>query len=151
MIVCGKCNDKGSIGTHTTADPSKVADLGGGVTVHDGGSYMTSLCECRQSLPPRYGKARWWTLETVHEETWTSPGGLTAATVTIDREVPVSDDNYRLHRTRDNCYFSVTPRVEIESGPDMTPDSLAELAAFLSRMADEAKRADEFYPDEVPA
>lgn len=74
-------------------------------------------------------------------------GGLGEVSVSFSREVPISDDNFTLHRTAENCHFSVTPRVEIECGPAMTSGNLREIAAFLLRMADKCDDLDKPVPE----
>lgn len=142
--MCDKCNDTGKIVNET--GPGPVCDVGGGYTIQRTGGSASDLCECRKSLPPRHGKARWWQCETVYSESMTTCDGFGQVNVTISREVPISEDNYRLHRTVENAYFSCTPTVEIESGPALTSGALRDIAAFLIRMAAKTDELDQPHP-----
>lgn len=136
-MTCPLCNDKGSVGYE---HPEVAREYEGG-TITSGG-YSTELCQCRRDLPRRFGKASWWWCESVAGETMETGGGLGTVSVHFSREIPISEDNYPLHRTADNCYFSVTPRVEVDCGPAMTADDLRQIAAMFMRMADKCDELD---------
>lgn len=132
---CPKCNDTGEIVIREQHS--------------HGASIATNLCECRRGLPRRHGKVSWWDSEVVYEEKFrVCDGVLLDSRVSISRELPVSADNFPLHRTNDNSRFSNSIAIEIDC--TIAPsDMLREFAAFLLKMADKSDELDQPYPDEV--
>lgn len=88
--VCTKCGDTGSYGVNHPPTRPPI-DLGDGYTMHDEGSYSTTLCECRAKLPRRHGKARWWTCETIPGETLTTLDGLGEVSVADNVRIYLED------------------------------------------------------------
>lgn len=134
-----KCGGKGSYGV--TTPPGPEMPFGDGLTIQQMEGYATHLCVCRLSLPPRDGKAKWWTRGKTHSETFKGTADCLSVTVSIRPELPVSEDNYPLRRTRDNAYYPASLSMEIDGDPLLSSD-LRDLAAFLVRMADKADEID---------
>jgi hypothetical protein len=131
--VCEKCNGTGQY----------IVD----VNHRNGGSSSTHLCECRRQLPPRYGKVYWWTNGTVHSEDF-GDSVLLRAYASIDREVPISEDNYVLHRTQDNRHFNNGLTLEVDTC--QAPASVVrDFAAWLLKLSDKMDELDRPIPDEV--
>lgn len=102
--------------------------------------YSTHPCVCRKDLPPREGKAGWWTKETVFSEAVNAL--LDEITVTVEPEVPMSAENYRVQR-RGNRYYPTF--VECEVGREkamLFPDEARKLAQLLIKAADAAELID---------
>lgn len=142
--VCSKCGDTGKIGREL---PEERRELGGDLVSVIGG-YTTDLCECRRKLPKRFGKATWWHREYLPGE---EINLLDRGTVTVrfDRELPLTEDGHPLHRTADNCYFSVSPLIEMDLPVAMIADDLRQIAALFLRMAERCDELDK--PVEPPA
>lgn len=134
-----KCGGKGSYGY--TTPPGPVRPLGDGLTIQQMEGYRTALCECRRNLPPRDGKAAWWTAGAAYSETYKGTCDWFSVTVSLTPELPVSADNYPLRRTRENSYYPASVSIAIDGDPLVSSD-LRELAAFLVRMADKADEID---------
>lgn len=137
-MICTKCSGKGSIG-HESKDAT------GNVTI-----YTTELCECRRSMPRRYGKASWWHKEIVYTDSLTLVND--ELVITVDRELPITEGNYPVHRTAENCYFQPLAEISVdEYGLRLrTADDLRELAAWLVKTADKMDELGQPYPDEQP-
>lgn len=122
----------GGTGEYTVRDEDGLA-----------GSISTHPCACRLQEPLRYGEARWWSLECMGELEHKSMTGQHEFTATIKRELPMSADNYRLHRTAENIYWPTMADIEgdISSG-SWTSDMLRDLATWLNQVADEVDRTD---------
>lgn len=120
-------------------------------------AYASHLCVCRQSLPPREGKADWWSLETVF-----SGRGESAICdpiqVTVKAEVPISADNYRVHR-RGNRSWPTMVDVDCGEPVSLWPEQARKLAALLIQAADAADAVDKpdtdvcghWFPCDCPA
>lgn len=132
-VVC-KCNGTGRLTYHHKHEPIQ-AD---GYRI-EGSTSGSHLCPCRQVLEPRAGEAAWWTLETVHHEFW--QGGLCSAEFTVQAEVPVSKDNYKVHR-RGNRYWPTSVDVDHEPLRFIDGDEAQQFAAALKRAADKAAEID---------
>lgn len=146
--TCDKCNDTGTL-RHEIGPIMPPVDMGNGVTLESMGGLMSSLCECRKSLPPRHGKAAWWNTEDRLSETYkTIVSDEIHATVNL--EVPISIDNYRVHRTRDNAYYpaAITLDLPADNVTFHTVEDLRGFAAFLIKIADQAEKIEEFVPEE---
>lgn len=142
-MTCPKC-DNGKTVENLQPGPEIRLQTGGSIQ-HTGG-FITHLCECRKSLPPRHGKAQWWSCETI--EGGTLDLNLGEVVVTFSREVPISEDNYLVHRTEENCCYRVTADVQIDLGPVGTSATLREVAAFLLKMADKCDELDAPHPSD---
>ncbi|MDP3720793.1 MAG: hypothetical protein Q8T13_23775 [Acidobacteriota bacterium] len=102
--------------------------------------YSTEPCVCRKNLPAREGKATWWTKETVFSET--AIALVDEVRVSVQPEVPMSDDNHRVQR-RGNRYYPTF--VDFEVGREraiLFPDEARKLAQLLVRAADAADLID---------
>lgn len=137
--ACPNCNGTGQIRHHSKDQIGGLAE----VTTE-----WTTLCECRASLPSRHGKVSWWTYGKPRTVDMTTADGLTDVSLTWTPELPVSADNYPLHRTLDNAHFVGTISIEVDNGPALTSDGLREIAAFLVRVADDIEKWDEPVADE---
>lgn len=136
-MSCEKCQGTGQI-VHVTTSERRLAD---GSTVQLSG-HSTSLCECRAALPPRAGEARWWTLRPVYAATVDVPIFQQRVEITVDTEVPVSDDNYPLV-TRGNRYYPTL--VDVVIGDEkllMHGDTAREFAQRLIAAADAVDACD---------
>lgn len=132
-----KCDGSGEIVTITQKEWPQ-AD--GTVIVTSG--HSTSLCECRSSLPPREGKARWWGSRTVYEQTVGIPVDDETVSIEVQTEVPVSADGYPVV-TRGNRYYPTLVNVELDSRSlTLHSNTARELAARLIEAADAADRCD---------
>lgn len=106
------------------------------------GGLISSLCACRASLPPSGGTAAWWTTERVYSATVDLPIGDTSVEISVRAEVPISAENYRVHR-RGNRYWPTTVRVELDDADlDLLPQTARELAQRLVDAADAADAID---------
>jgi hypothetical protein len=120
---CSKCNGSGEIVHLYKASPKHLV------------GHSTALCECRASLPRRFGKMSWWTDEALpdehYEDTW-----LVEVTAHITREIPVSEDNYALHRTKDNQHFPPVVELDFTNAKFMAAHMVRGLATWLNKLAD---------------
>lgn len=124
MNDCGICHDTGATERH---ERSRRTLQDG--TVIESSALLTDPCVCRRGLPPRDGKATWWSLEPVFSRTVMV--GCDEVTVSVAAEVPMDAENYRVHR-RGNRYYPTTIDVEPETWPSvMHPDQTRELAQAL--------------------
>lgn len=112
----------------------------------DHGQYMTSLCACRRNLPRRDGSVSWWTCES---KTWKwcddifGPGkGWQTVVVTASRELPISEDNYPLHRTTANSYMRASISIEQDGERFLTVDQVRDYANWLLKVVDEIDEYD---------
>lgn len=107
----------------------------------NGRTYMTRLCACRENVPPREGKAQWWTQETVFSASVdTVIDGLIE--IVVKPEVPISAENYRVVR-RGNRYYPTTIDVEVFGRSFwMHTNTARELAQRLIQAADAADAID---------
>jgi hypothetical protein len=138
-MACAKCDDKGAYGVEEPEEKRQMAD---GSTWVFGPTYSTVLCDCRKDVPPRDGKASWWTLESVYDADVVIPIGDESVSVKVSAEVPMSDDNYRLHRFGNRYYPTL---IDVEVSHDkltLHSDTARELAKALMAAADSADRID---------
>lgn len=136
---CG-CDGSGSIKYVEREPDDAVKQLGHGLVAGPATTYGTHLCSCRRALPPRDGEARWWSSKTVYSAEWQGVVFEPTAEISVRGEVPVSDENYVLHRTEENFYWPTSVSVTF-SDPDMGwlfPDEARELARLLVEAADAA-------------
>lgn len=142
MNTC-ECDGSGAIRYEIPGDGIQ-RPLGHGYTIEIVTGSGTRLCECRKSLAPRDGEARWWTTETVYSGQWESTVFEHQATIKVDVEIPVSEDNYVLHR-RGNRYYPTTIDLDfsIDWFHSLFPDEARELARLLNEAADAADAIDE--------
>src|SRR5690606_35050536 len=90
----------------------------------------------------RDGTAAWWTTESVYSATVDLPIGDTSVEIAVRAEVPMSAENYRVHR-RGNRYWPTTVRVELDDADlDLLPQTARELAQRLVDAADAADAID---------
>lgn len=100
-------------------------------------THSSHLCPCRQALPARDGPAAWWSSETVFSgEASTLLGDVYE--VSVRAEVPISEDNFRVHR-RGNRYY---PTLVDLNGTTLTPENARELALLLLSASDAADTVD---------
>jgi hypothetical protein len=110
-------------------------------------------CPCRSQAEPRYGKASWWSSEQIHHEIVHLLQSDDICEITVTVEVPYSEDNYRLHRTRENRYYPASIQISGLEGCDgfgLLDYHVEELAAALNRALVVARKADEPAPDKEP-
>lgn len=135
---CG-CDGTGRIQVIERDD--REVPIGNGLILGMGTSWTTRLCECRKSLAPRDGEARWWSSKTVYSESWASSVHQHSAEITVQAEVPVSEDNYVLKRTPENAYYPVM--IDVDLSHDwlhaLFPDEARALAALLVSAAERAE------------
>lgn len=145
----GKCDGNGKISyvEHEPEDTKK--DLGNGLYAGPATTYGSRLCECREQLEPREGEARWWSSETVYEGQWQSSVHQHQAVVKVSAEVPISDENFKVHR-RGNRYYPTS--VDVDLSLDwlhaLFPEEARELAALLIAAADKVDEIDNPDADE---
>lgn len=101
-------------------------------------SYWTTPCECRTNLPRREGKAAWWTSDKSYSESITTECEYCTVDICLTPELPISEDNYPLLRTQENCYWPCGIGIEWEGDSVLLSDDLRALAAFFTKMADKA-------------
>lgn len=106
------------------------------------GAYGTRLCDCRKALPPREGRVAWWTLERVFSVDVSIPVGHDSVSISVDAEVPISAENYRVHRHGNRYYPTL---IELHGGGDLTLHACTAraLARALLDAAQAAERIDE--------
>jgi hypothetical protein len=136
-MSCDKCNDTGKI-VHDFVNET------GGVT-----GFWTELCTCRRDLPRRYGRAAWWSMDDAISDTHETCAGYVTMTLWSAPELPVSEDNYPLHRTTENSYFRPGVSIQMEGEDVLTTDDLRALANFMLAFADRVDKRDGPIPDEA--
>ncbi len=136
---CDKCHGTGA---YAVMEPEERRTLSDGSISISGPGFSTVACACRETLPPRDGKAAWWTLESVYAIDVTVPIFDDVFSITVKAEVPMSDENFRVHR-RGNRYYPTL--INIESPREMTLHacSARELARALLAAAEAAERIDD--------
>lgn len=126
QYTCEKCKDKGMYRFEETS-PDGLSTSSGPV-----------LCECRRSLPRREGNARYWVSDDPIE--LTAQAGIyddASVTIKLTPELPVSEDNYPLLRTEENCYYPPSIEVSSKGRPFFaTSDELRVLAKLFTDAAD---------------
>jgi hypothetical protein len=112
-------------------------------------SLTSSLCPCRRDLPPREGTARWWASENVFSEVWQASVYEDVAEITVQAEVPISEDNYRVVM-RGNRYYPTAVDVQFTNRDDdshelrwLFPEEARELARLLVAAADKCDEIDQ--------
>lgn len=135
MSLCpyGKCDGSGKISRVEREPEDTRRELGHGLYAGPATTYTSDLCRCRAELEPRDGEAHWWTSETIFEEEWTASVFARNLTVKVSGEIPVSRDNYRVHK-RGNRYYPCF--VDIGEATFVSPDEARELARLLVAAAD---------------
>jgi hypothetical protein len=114
----------------------------GRLLIHESDAISSTICPCRMNLQPREGKVAWWTTESMKSMDWKSPTGSSASAV-IERERPISEENYKLIRTEENVYFPAMANVQLDCASyGMVSEDLRELAKWLNEVADEVDRID---------
>lgn len=126
-LGCGKCQNG-----------RRTFDIRDAISV----ASTAELCECRKDLPRRHGIAAWWTTEQVGGDHY-EDSMLLEVTASISRELPVSADNYPLHRTTDNCYYPAMVALEFHNSVMLHDTMLRDLAAWLGKLADKLEAMDE--------
>lgn len=132
-MVCDKCNDTGAyVVTHRETMPNG-GELAGSSTIQ---------CLCRAAIPPRQGRAVWWSSESVLSIDVKIPIFDESVSITVDAEVPMSKDNFRLQR-RGNRYYPTL--IHIEAPKDMTLHACTarDLARALIQAAEAAEKVDD--------
>ena len=144
MSGCETCGGDGKLVHRTDHSGEPWRDIGGGLQIGGGLSITSELCECRKSLPPRDGEARWWTSRTETIAQLQFVMFEEQAVVSLTPEVPVSEDNYVVHRTGENFYYPVSVELRVTSSELrwLFPDEARALAAALVKAADRADELD---------
>jgi hypothetical protein len=139
-VTC-RCDGSGKISYKHVDD--RQYEIGEGLIAGPWTTWGSHLCECRRELPPREGQARWWTTETVYSSDWSSSVFRETAEITVQAEVPVSEDNYVVHR-RGNRYYpcSVDLNVSSKDLHFLFPEEARELARMLVEAADKCDEID---------
>jgi hypothetical protein len=140
---CG-CDGTGRIQYIDREPENTRKPLGDGLYAGPSTTHGTLLCECRRALEPRDGEATWWSSKLIYEAEWDALVFEPHAEVSVMAEVPISADNYVLHRTRENAYWPCSVAVDL-SDPEMHwlfPDEARELARLLIEAADAADAYD---------
>lgn len=127
-----RCDGSGKL-TYRTL-PGEPVEWADGTIVQDMGGFGSTPCPCRSTLPPRDGTASWWTTEQVFYEAVEVCGEI-GLEITVEAEVPYSEDNYRVHR-HGNRYYPTMPSVE-------WGNPIVIHAEDCDRIADAFKRAGE--------
>jgi hypothetical protein len=142
--VSCECDGSGKIVRRTDHSDQPWRDIGGGLQIGGGFSITSELCACRKDLEPRDGEASWWSTrkETVAQLQFDMFDEQ--AVVSLDVEVPISDDNYIVHRRGDNVYYPVSVRLHVTSRELnwLFPHEARALAAALVKAADRAEELD---------
>lgn len=143
MSGCG-CDGTGKIVRRIDHSAEPWRDIGGGLQIGGGFSITSELCACRKDLEPRDGEASWWAsrTETVGQLQFLMFDEQ--AEVSLAVEVPISDDNYVVHRRGDNVYYPVSVQLHVTSAELnwLFPDEARALAAALVKAADRAEELD---------
>lgn len=138
------------MGTKTEMTAVKVdgcnCDGTGATFVSHANGASTLLCPCRRAMPRQFGEAKWWTTESRFYGRLDHP--LVEAEASISVELPISEGNVPLHRTRANCYYPAMASVDIGVITG-TSEALRELAAWLVKLADAVDEADVPHADEA--
>lgn len=143
LLPCG-CDGSGAIRYIERDHPDTNVPIGHGLHIGPGATWGTNLCECRNALPPREGKARWWTSKVIHESEWAGSVFEPYAEISVRGEVPISDENYVLIRSEDNFYYPTSVSVDFSSAELhwLFPDEARDLAQKLIAAADAADAYD---------
>ena len=138
-MLCSKCDGKGAYGV---TEPAETRTFPDGSQAVFGPSYSTQPCECRAVLPPRDGTAAWWSVESIYGIDVTIPIFDETFSISVKAEVPMSADNYRVHR-RGNRYYPTL--IDVECPKDMTLHACTarDLARALIAAAEVAERVDD--------
>ena len=148
-----ECHGSGKIVRRTDHSGEPWRDIGGGLQIGGGFSITSELCACRKDLEPRDGEAFWWSSrkETVAQLQFDMFDEQ--AVVSLDVEVPISDDNYIVHRRGDNVYYPVSVLLHVTSQELnwLFPHEARALAAALVKAADRAEELDGPLAEEKPA
>lgn len=136
---CAKCKD---VGRQVTTEPPK--HLKGKKVRAEYMGFSSSLCECRENLPARSGKASWWVSELIHSESVTLLPFDYTVEISVTAEVPVSEDNYRVQNYGNRYY----PTMVSVGEKTLMVEAARELAAALNRAAGKAEAQD--IPDQAP-
>lgn len=147
---CG-CDGTGRIQYIDREPKGTKKPLGNGIYAGPSTTYGTLLCDCRRALEARDGEATWWSSKLIYEAEWDGVCFEPHADVYVRAEVPISADNYVLHRTRENAYYPCSVSVDF-TDPEMHwlfPDEARELARLLTEAADAADAYDDL--SEFPA
>ncbi len=136
MKDCNRCGGTGRIITETHHAPRPGSLIG------EISSLTTALCACRTSLPPREGRASWWSLRSVYSETVDIPIGREFVEVSVDTEVPISEEDYPVV-TKGNRYYPTLVSLGIgRESLTLHGDTARELAQRLIEAADAVDRCD---------
>ena len=142
-----ECGGTGKI-DYVHREPESAARESGGVIIGPATTYGSRLCECRRTLEPREGEARWWESETVYEAEWSAEVFELGAEIVVKAEVPISEDNYRLVRSDENRYWPCSVDVELYRGkatasfPGLWSHEARDLAAKLIAAAEAVEAID---------
>lgn len=141
----GLCDGSGQI-KYVEREPETVRrPIGGGLELGPMVTHGTHLCRCRWEAEPRVGDARWWTSRSVYSAEWESSVHRHEGEIMVRGEVPVSDENFIVHRTGENFYYPTTIDLDFDQDwlHSLFPDEARDLAAKLVAAADAADAYDE--------
>jgi hypothetical protein len=138
-MSCDKCAGEGA---YVVKEPAETFVLPDGGQLVSGPAYLTRPCECRKGLEPRNGVAAWWSLEQVYAVDVTVPVFNELVEIRVSAEVPMSADNYRVHR-RGNRYYPTLVEVECPDKMTLHACTARTLAKALLDAAEAAERVDD--------
>lgn len=139
-----ECDGSGKIVRREDHSGEPWRDIGNGLQIGGGFSITSELCACRKDLEPRDGDARWWSSRDEPIGQLQFVMFNEQAVVLLSVEVPVSEDNYIVHRRGDNVYHPVSVQLHVTSDELnwLFPDEARALAAALVKAADRAEELD---------
>jgi hypothetical protein len=132
QATCARCSDTGAYSTTETTTRGQFIST----------SHITHPCACRERISPRGGDAAWWSLETVLSTAVDIPIGAQQINVSVRAEVPMSRDNFRVHRHGNRYYPTLIDVAVGDESLSLHAETARELAAALIAAAEASEAID---------